>query len=195
MRQISAELWKNNTINNLIKESCDPLDEYVHIFLAILGEEHYTEERFLCFFTSLMSLRQEIKKDSSLINTYKDMDPDERATPLHALAEIMYIISIAVLSGAATTIGNILIKKVLEGRKGRKTDSLVRLILSSPILSILSSYEKGLSTKEICEKANIKKEEATYFLLNFKSRGWAISESKEKQTFWKLNLNKIIEDF
>jgi hypothetical protein len=195
VRQISAELWKNNTVNNLIKESGDPLDEYVQIFLGILGEEHYTEEKFLRFFTSLMSLRQEIKDDSSLIKTYIDMDPEERATPLQALAEIMWMVSIAVLSGAATTVGDVLIKKVLEGRKERKTDSLVRLILSSPILSILSSYENGLSIEEICEKANINKEEATYFMLNFKSRGWIVSESKEKQTFWKLNLNKIIKDF
>lgn len=195
VRQISAELWKNNTVSNLIKESGDPLDEYVQIFLGILGEEQYTEERFLRFFTSLMSLRQEIKDDSSLIKTYKDMDPEEQAAPLQALAEIMWMVSIAVLSGAATTIGDILIKKVLEGQKERKTDSLIRLILSSPILSILSSYEKGLSIEEIYEKANIKKEEATYFLLNFKSRGWIVSESKEKQALWKLNLNKIIKDF
>ena len=166
--QISEALWKNKTVNNLIKESGDPLDEYVKIFLGILGEEHYTEERFLRFFTSLMILRQEIKDDSSLIKTYNDMDPEEQATPLQALAEIMWMISIAVLSGGATTIGNVLIKKVLEGRKERKTDSLVRLILSSPILSILSSYEKGLSIEDICKQANITKEEATYFLLNFK---------------------------
>lgn len=195
VRQISAELWKNKTVNNLIKESGDPLDEYVQIFLGILGEEHYNEERFLRFFTSLMSLRQEIKDDSYLIKTYKDMEPEEQATPFQALAEIIWMVSFAVLSGAATTIGDVLIRKVLEGRKERKTDSLVRLILSSPILSILSSYENGLSIAEICEKANIKKEEATYFLMNFKIRGWIVSEWKEKQTLWKLNLNKIIKDF
>ncbi len=195
VRQISSELWKNNTVSNLIKESGDPLDEYVQIYLGILGEEHYTEERFIRFFKSLMSLRREIKNESSLIKTYKDMDPQERATPLHAIAEITWLVSIAILTGAVTTIVDILIKKVLEGRKNRKTDSLVRLILSSPILSILSSHENGLSTEEICEEANIKKEEATYFLLNYKSRGWIVSASKEKQTVWKLNLDNIIKDF
>jgi hypothetical protein len=195
VRQICAELWKNGTVRTLIKKSGDPLDEYVQIFLGIYGEQYLTQERFLRFFTSLMSFRQEIKDYSALIKSYEDMNPEDLAAPLQAITEIVGMVAIAVLSGASTTIVDILIKKFLEGRKDKKTDSLVRLILSSPIPSLLLSSDKGLSTEEICEKANMEKEEATYFLMNFKSRGWIISESKEKQSLWKLNLDKIIKDF
>lgn len=195
-KEISRLLWRSDRVKQLVKELGDePLDEYVKAFVGISGQTDVKVDQFVEFLDNIVALRKEIKEDQPLIEEYQELDPVHRALPLLAVAEIAKLIVLAIATGAAKSLGNSLIWKFLSRRKKKRPEVLVRMLLSSPIPSVLSKYDWGLSIKEIAEETRIAEKDVEALLAKYKERGWVSKEVVGEKEVWRIRERDVIRDF
>lgn len=193
-REISRKLWGSDRVKQLIKELREPLDEYVRVYVGLTGQTEINEDQFVEFITEIATLRKEIEEDQSLIEYYKEIEPVERATPLLAVAELGRVMVMSLVSGLASSLGGTLVNKFLKRKKERK-DVLIRMSLSSPVLSVLSNATTGLTIPELAEKAHMSEGDVGYFLAKYEDQKWVTKERIDKREIWIFNKDKMIEDF
>lgn len=196
-RKISRDLWRNDRVRQLVKELGEPLDEYVRLFVGITGQTAINENQFVEFVDNCVALRKEIEHDQSLIKSYQELESVDRATPMLAIAEVAKLILIALASGAVSGLSNTLIKRFLSRRKKERAEILVQMLLSSPILSVLSKYDSGLSIREIAEETGMAEADIGYFLAKYEDRRWVSKERKGKfgRQIWRIRKRNVIQDF
>jgi len=202
IRNISGNLFNIDRIKQLFIELCESsgegiaLSEYVRVFVGITGQTNVDENQFFEFLNCILSLQKEIKNNQSLIDYYRKQDTEDRALPIPAIVEIAQLILIALATGVAQSLGNILVRKLLSRiKKSKKSDIFLQMLSSSPILSRLSEHASGLSLEQIAGQIKMAVLDIEVILERYENKKWVIKEIKNNNEIWKLHKDNVKRDF
>ncbi len=202
IRNISGNLFNINRIRQLHIELCESsgvsiaLNGYVRVFIGITGQTNVDENQFFEFLNCILSLQKEIKDNQSLIDYYRKQETVDHAIPIPAIVEIAQLILIALATGVAQSLGNILVRKLLSRiKKNKKSDIFLQMVSSNPVLSSLSKNTSGLSLDQIVKKTKMAELDIKIIIEQYEKKKWVTKVIKNEIEIWKLDKEKIKQDF